>query len=143
SGALGWNGFMTFGMIYWLAPRMFQTTELYSKKLAETHFWVGTLGILLYIVAIHVAGVTQGLTLRAFGESGRHAYPTSAVTANEIIPMYWVRLVGGLMFFSGMLMCAYNVFMTRRMRPAKYEDPVHEAAALAPEREEPAPRPAL
>jgi cytochrome c oxidase cbb3-type subunit I/II len=143
SGALGWNGFMTFGMIYWLAPKMFQTKELYSKKLAETHFWMGTIGILFYIVAIYVAGVTQGLMWRAFDESGRLAYPQFVETVNEIIPMYWVRLVGGLMFFSGMLMCAYNVFMTWRMRPAKYEDTVHEAAALAPEREEALPRPAL
>jgi cytochrome c oxidase cbb3-type subunit I/II len=65
SGALGWNGFMTFGMIYWLLPRLYQT-KLYSQKLANAHFWIGTLGILLYIMPIYVAGITQGLMWRAF-----------------------------------------------------------------------------
>ncbi len=74
TGALGWNGFMTFGMIYWLLPRLFQT-QLYSKKLAELHFWIATFGILLYVVAIYSAGVTQGLMWRAFDETGRLAYP--------------------------------------------------------------------
>ena len=74
SGALGWNGFMTFGMIYWLLPRLFQT-PLYSKKLAEAHFWIATIGILLYIVAIYVAGLTQGLMWRAFDDDRPAAVP--------------------------------------------------------------------
>jgi hypothetical protein len=69
TGALGWNGFLTFGMIYWLLPRLFQT-PLHSKKLAELHFWIATFGILLYVVAIYSAGVTQGLMWRAFDETG-------------------------------------------------------------------------
>jgi len=69
AGALGWNGFMTFGMMYWLLPRLFQT-ELWSKKLASTHFWVGTLGIILYILPIYAAGITQGLMWRAFDQAG-------------------------------------------------------------------------
>ena len=91
SGALGWNGFMTFGMMYWLAPRLFQT-KLYSKKLAEVHFWVGTIGILLYVVAIYAAGVTQGLMWRAFDSTGRLAYPDFIETVVRILPMYWVRV---------------------------------------------------
>jgi len=130
SGALGWNGFMTFGMVYWLAPRIFQTKELYSKKLAEAHFWLGTIGILFYIVAIYAAGVTQGLMWRAFDESGRLVYPNFVETVTEIIPMYWVRVVGGLMYLTGMLMAAFNVFMTWKQRPDEYEEPDIEAAPL-------------
>ncbi len=77
AGALGWVGFMVFGMVYWLLPRVFQT-ELWSRKAAETHFWIGTIGILLYIVAIYAAGLTQGLMFRAFDESGAWRIPTSS-----------------------------------------------------------------
>ncbi len=142
SGALGWNGMMTFGMIYWLAPRLFQTKELWSKKLAETHFWVGTLGILLYVVAIYSAGVTQGLMWRAFDETGRLAYPNFVETVMQLMPMYWVRLVGGTMFLVGALLAIFNVAMTWTQRPSEYAEHVHEAAPLdtAPEF---APRPAL
>ncbi|HWA74012.1 MAG TPA: cytochrome-c oxidase, cbb3-type subunit I [Polyangiaceae bacterium] len=131
SGALGWNGFMTFGMLYWLAPRIFQT-KLWSKKLAEVHFWVGTIGILLYIVAIYTAGVTQGLMWRAFDETGRLAYPDFVETVVRIIPMYWVRALGGTLFVGGVVLCCVNLFMTWRARPARYEEPVIEAPALAP-----------
>src|SRR5262245_4848787 len=72
-GALGWNGFMTFGMLYWLAPRLFQA-PLWSRKLSEWHFWIGTIGILLYVLAIYTAGLTQGLMWRAFDETGRLQY---------------------------------------------------------------------
>ncbi|HEY3498331.1 MAG TPA: cytochrome-c oxidase, cbb3-type subunit I [Polyangiaceae bacterium] len=129
SGALGWNGFMTFGMLYWLAPRIFQT-KLWSKKLAEVHFWVGTLGILLYIVAIYTAGVTQGLMWRAFDETGRLAYPDFVETVVRIIPMYWVRVFGGSLFVLGVVLAFINLFMTWRTRPATYEEPVLEAAPL-------------
>ncbi len=130
SGALGWNGFMTFGMLYWLAPRLFQT-KLWSKKLAEFHFWIGTLGILLYIVAIYAAGVTQGLMWRAFDETGRLAYPDFVETVLRIIPMYWVRVVGGSMFIAGVVMCLINMVMTWKNRPKTYEEQVHEAPPLA------------
>lgn len=139
SGALGWNGMMTFGMVYWLAPRLFQTQRLWSEKLAETHFWLGTLGILIYIVAIYSAGVTQGLMWRAFDETGRLTYPNFVETVIQLIPMYWVRLVGGTLFLSGTAMAGFNLLMTWRMRPARYEDVVHEAAPL-PQLVERAPR---
>ncbi len=131
SGALGWNGFMTFGMLYWLAPRIFQT-KLWSKKLAEAHFWFGTLGILLYIVAIYAAGVTQGLMWRAFDETGRLAYPDFVETVVRLIPMYWVRVVGGSLFVAGMVMGLVNLVMTWRTRPAQYEAVADEAPALTP-----------
>jgi len=139
SGALGWNGFMTFGMLYWLAPRIFQT-ELWSKKLADAHFWLGTLGILLYIVAIYTAGVTQGLMWRAFDDTGRLAYPDFVETVVRIIPMYWVRAVGGSLFVAGIVLAVVNLVMTWRTRPAKYEEPVQEAPALGPD---PLPEPKL
>jgi cytochrome c oxidase cbb3-type subunit I/II len=129
SGALGWNGFMTFGMLYWLAPRIFQT-ELWSKKLAEAHFWIGTLGILFYIVSIYAAGVTQGLMWRAFDETGRLAYPDFVETVTRILPMYWVRALGGVLFVAGIVLCLLNLVMTWRARPKTYEEPVHEAPPL-------------
>jgi cytochrome c oxidase cbb3-type subunit I/II len=140
SGALGWNGFMAFGMLYWLAPRVFQTGKLYSQKLANAHFWLGTLGILLYVVAIYAAGVTQGLMWRAFDETGRLAYPDFVETVVRILPMYWVRVVGGSLYVLGILICGYNLFMTWRRRPATYEDEEFEAPALTPDT---APRPRL
>jgi cytochrome c oxidase cbb3-type subunit I/II len=130
-GALGWVGFMTFGMLYWLMPRLFQT-ELWSKKLAEVHFWVATIGILLYIVAIYAAGLTQGLMWRAFDDSGRLAYPDFVETVLRLIPMYWVRVVGGTLYLGGALLCGVNMALTWRRRPARYDEPVHEAPALAP-----------
>ncbi len=131
AGALGWVGFMVFGMIYWLLPRLFQT-ELWSKKLAELHFWIATIGILLYIVAIYAAGLTQGLMFRAFDESGRLAYPDFIETTVRLIPMYWVRVLGGGLYIAGMVLCAWNVLMTWRRAPAIYTEPMHEAPALAP-----------
>ncbi len=130
AGALGWNGFMTFGMIYWLLPRVFQA-PLWSKRLATAHFWVGTVGILLYIISIYAAGITQGLMWRAFDEVGRLQYRDFVETITAIIPMYWVRMLGGSMFLAGAVMCAVNAYMTWRGRPAQYEEPVHEAPALS------------
>jgi len=129
-GALGWVGFMTFGMIYWLVPRLFQA-PLWSKRLMETHFWVATIGILLYIVAIYAAGLTQGLMWRAFDDSGRLAYPDFIETTIRLIPMYWVRVVGGSLYLAGTAMLGVNVLQTWRRRPARYEEPVYEAPALA------------
>jgi len=130
SGALGWVGFLTFGMIYWLLPRLFQT-ELWSKKLAEAHFWIGTIGILLYIVAIYAAGLTQGLMWLAFDEDGYLKYGDFVETTLRLIPMYWVRVIGGVAYIAGVLMLAVNMFMTWKRRPATYDVPIHEAPALS------------
>ncbi len=131
SGALTWNGFLTFAMIYWLAPRLFQT-QLYSKKAAEWHFWIATVGVLLYIVSIYSAGVTQGLMWRAFDETGRLQYPDFVETVARLIPMYWTRVIGGTLYLVGALIFAWNIVMTWRRRPAAYA--VHEvqAAPLSP-----------
>ncbi len=132
TGTLGWNGFLTFGMVYWLLPRLFQA-PLYSKRLAEAHFWVASFGILLYVVAIYSAGVTQGLMWRAFDETGRLAYPDFIETVVKLMPMYWMRAAGGFLYLVGMLMFGWNILMTWRRRPAAYDVPVVQAPRLSPQ----------
>ena len=132
AGALGWNGFMAFGMLYWLLPRIFQT-KLHSTKLATWHFWLGTLGILLYIIPIYVAGLTQGLMWRAFTPEGNLAYPHFVETVNTTIPMWWTRVGGGVLYVAGIVLMAYNYYMTWRSRPGKYDVPVIQAAPLSKE----------
>ncbi len=116
AGTLGWNGFMTFGMIYWLIPRLWNT-KLYSKKLANAHFWIGTVGILLYIIAMYSSGITQGLMWRAFDKTGHLMYPEFIETVVKIIPMYWVRLVGGSLYLTGVLLGAYNLIRSAMSAP--------------------------
>ena len=128
-GALGWVGFMTFGMLYWLLPRVFQT-ELWSKRLASTHFWLATVGIVLYIVPIYVAGLTQGLMWRAIDDTGKLSYPDFVETVAAIIPMYWIRSLGGLLYLVGAILAFVNLIATWKSRPAKYEVVVHRAARL-------------
>jgi cytochrome c oxidase cbb3-type subunit I/II len=130
AGALGWNGFLAFGMMYWLLPRLFQT-RLYSVKLATTHFWLATVGILLYVMAIYGAGLTQGLMWRAFDENGHLAYPDFVETVMAIIPMYWVRVLGGSMYLAGVLLCGINFYKTWKSRPPTYTETIHQAAPLS------------
>jgi cytochrome c oxidase cbb3-type subunit I/II len=120
-GALGWVGFMVFGMIYWLVPRLYQT-KLYSKKLATTHFWIATIGIVLYVIAMWTAGITQGLMWRAFDETGRLAYPDFLESVTRVMPMYWIRALGGSLYIAGLLLGAYNIWRTWKSRPAAYEE---------------------
>ncbi|MCU0625633.1 MAG: cytochrome-c oxidase, cbb3-type subunit I [Gemmatimonadaceae bacterium] len=138
TGALGWNGFLTFGMIYWLAPRLFQT-KLHSTRLAEVHFWMATFGIIIYATAIYSAGLTQGLMIRAFDQTGRLQYPDFIETVLKLLPMYWARALGGTLYVAGILVMWYNVVMTWRKRPAAYEVPTYQAAPLAPKHVDPAP----
>ncbi|MCP4902265.1 MAG: cytochrome-c oxidase, cbb3-type subunit I [bacterium] len=140
SGALGWVGFIVFGMVYWLLPRLFQT-ELWSRKLAEAHFWVGTIGILLYIVSIYAAGLTQGLMWLAFDDDGYLKYADFVETSVRLIPMYWVRVIGGVAYLAGALMLGVNMFMTWRRRPNTYDVPVAQASPLRPNYAEPEPAP--
>ena len=129
AGALGWNGFMAFGMIYWLAPRIYQT-RLYSQQLANLHFWLATAGILAYVISMYVAGLTQGLMWRGITPTGQLAYPDFVETTQAIMPMYWIRIAGGLLYFGGTLIGCWNIYVTWASRPAKYEEPVFEAPAL-------------
>jgi cytochrome c oxidase cbb3-type subunit I/II len=119
-GALGWNGFLTFGMIYYLVPRLWKT-QLYSKKLANTHFWVGLIGILVYYISMWASGMTQGLMWRAIGEGGRLVYPDFVETVTRIVPLYWVRAFGGILFLTGAVIMAYNLIKT--VKGAKAPEP--------------------
>ena len=130
SGALGWNGFMTFGMIYWLLPRLFQT-PLWSRRLMILHFWTATVGIVLYVLAIYTAGITQGLMWRAFDETGSLQYPDFIETVTQLMPFYWIRVLGGALYLLGMVMLGLNAAMTWANRPKVYDVPVHQAPALS------------
>lgn len=109
-GALGWNGFLTFGVLYWLIPRIFDT-KLYSKKLADTHFWIGTIGIVLYVVPMYWAGFTQATMWKSFTDEGQLQYQFLE-TVTHIIPMYVTRSVGGVLYLSGVFVMIYNLYKT-------------------------------
>jgi cytochrome c oxidase cbb3-type subunit I/II len=112
AGGLGWNGFFAAGTFYWMVPRLFGT-KLYSEKAANTHFYIGTIGILLYVVSMWIAGVTQGLMWREMTGDGGMKY-SFLETIVALRPMYWTRLAGGLLFFAGFVMMAWNLLMTAR-----------------------------
>src|SRR4051812_48608276 len=108
-GALGWNGFMVAGMFYWLVPRLWKT-KLHSESLANLHFWIGTVGILLYVSAMWASGITQGLMLNATAESGTILkYPNFIETLNAIRPLMLLRVVGGGLYFTGFVIMAWNI----------------------------------
>jgi cytochrome c oxidase cbb3-type subunit I/II len=110
-GALGWNGFMTFGMLYFMLPLMFKT-KLYSNKLANIHFWLGTLGIIFYAVPLYWGAITQFLMWKEFTPEGILRYPNFLETVTQIIPMYATRAVGGGLYIAGALVGVYNIFKT-------------------------------
>ena len=110
SGALGWVAFISIGAMYYLIPRLFGT-EIYSKKLIETHFWIATIGIVLYITSMWISGIMQGLMWRAVNSDGTLTY-SFVESVQAMHPFYIVRFMGGVLFLSGMLIMAYNVFKT-------------------------------
>ncbi|MBL7794438.1 MAG: cytochrome-c oxidase, cbb3-type subunit I [Saprospiraceae bacterium] len=110
-GTLGWNGFFTFGLLYWLIPKMWNT-NLYSQKLANVHFWIGTLGILFYAVPMYWAGWTQSLMWKQFTADGFLQYGNFLETVTQIKPMYAMRSVGGTLYVVGYLVMMYNLFKT-------------------------------
>ncbi len=112
-GALGWNGFLTFGILYWIIPKMYRT-ELFSKKLANWHFWLGTLGIVFYASAMYWAGITQSLMWKQFTPMGILQYPNFLETTLQIIPLHMIRAVGGLLYLIGALFMVYNLIKTAR-----------------------------
>jgi cytochrome c oxidase cbb3-type subunit I/II len=126
-GALAWNGFMTFGMIYWIIPRITKT-KLYSEKLANFHFWIGTLGIILYALPMYVAGFVQSLMWKQFNEDGTLVYGQFMDTVVEIMPMYAMRAVGGVLYLTGVLVGVYNVIKTVKAGSAVTDE---EAEAVA------------
>lgn len=110
-GGLGWNGFLTFGILYWIIPRIFKT-GLYSKKLMNYHFWIGTIGILFYAVPMYWAGFTQSLMWKDFTADGVLKYPNFLETVLQIMPMYKLRALGGALYLIGAIMMVYNLIKT-------------------------------
>jgi cytochrome c oxidase cbb3-type subunit 1 len=111
SGALGWVAFISIGCMYYLIPRMFGKTEMWSVRLITLHFWVATIGVVLYIAAMWIAGVMQGLMWRAVSDDGTLTY-TFVESVKATYPFYVIRLLGGVLFLAGMLIMAYNVIKT-------------------------------
>jgi cytochrome c oxidase cbb3-type subunit I/II len=112
-GGLGWNGFLTFGILYWLFPRMFNT-PMYSKKLMNIHFWIGTMGILFYAIPLYWAGFTQSIMWQSFTPEGVLQYQFLE-TVTRIVPMYMLRALGGLMYLVGALIMLYNLYKTVKL----------------------------
>ncbi len=133
-GALGWNGFLTFGMLYWLIPRLYGR-DLYSKKLANFHFWIGTLGILFYAIPLYWAGFTQSLMWKEFTADGMLKYPNFLETVTKIVPLYMTRALGGALYLIGWIVMFYNLYKT--MVTGKLV-PEEKAQAPALEKENPA-----
>jgi len=112
-GGLGWNGMFTFGMLYWLFPRIFRT-KLYSKKLASQHFWIATLGIILYAIPMYVAGFVQGLMWQDFTPEGTLVNADFLKTVDALKPYYILRSLGGLLYITGAVMMFYNLIKTAK-----------------------------
>lgn len=113
-GALGWNGFLIFGILYWLVPRLWNR-NLYSKKLANFHFWIGTLGILFYAIPMYWAGFTQSLMWKQFTAEGTLQYPNFLETVNQILNMYELRSFGGALYLIGVFVGVYNLWKTAKL----------------------------
>lgn len=126
-GALGWNGMLTFGILYWLIPRIFSTT-LFSKKLANAHFWLGTLGIIFYAVPLYWAGFTQSAMWKQFTEAGQLKY-TFLETVTYMKPFYAMRSLGGTLYLLGTLLMVYNIYKTVKAGKLIANEPA-EAAPL-------------
>jgi cytochrome c oxidase cbb3-type subunit I/II len=128
-GALGWNGFMAFGVIYYLIPILWRT-QLWSVKLANWHFWLGTLGIIFYVVPMYISGFTQGLMWKQFNPDGTLLWKNWLDTVTAIIPYFQLRFVGGLFYLSGGVLMVINLVAT--VRKGSFQKNVHaEAFALA------------
>ncbi len=130
-GTLGWNGMLTFGILYWLIPRIYDT-KLYSVKLANTHFWIGTLGILFYAIPLYWAGWTQSLMWKQFTPEGFLTYGNFLETVTQIIPMYIMRAVGGTIYLAGVFVMVYNIFKTVRSGSLISNEQVEAPARVAP-----------
>jgi cytochrome c oxidase cbb3-type subunit I/II len=122
TGALGWNGLLTFGVLYWLFPRLYRT-QLWSTKLANYHFWIALLGMVFYVIPMYIAGITEGMMWKQFTKEGFLQYPNFLETVRQIIPFYQLRAVGGTLYIGGAWLMAYNLWRTAR------------AGAFAPEEE--------
>ena len=128
-GALGWNGFLTFAILYWMFPRIFQTT-LYSEKLLKSHFWIGTIGIALYAIPMYISGFTQGMMWKQFTAEGTLQYGNFLDTTLQLLPMHLMRAIGGTLYMTGAILMAYNLFKTMQKGTLLANEPA-EAVPLA------------
>ena len=135
TGALGWNGFLTFSMLYWLWPRLYNT-KLWSTKLANYHFWIALLGMMFYVIPIYVAGITEGLMWKQFNKEGFLQYPNFLETIVQVVPMFKLRAIGGTLYIVGTFMMAYNLYQTAK---AGVFEPDTEAQAAPMEKASVAP----
>jgi cytochrome c oxidase cbb3-type subunit I/II len=113
TGALGWNGFLTFSVLYWIFPRLYNT-KLWSTKLANYHFWIALLGMVFYVVPMYVAGVTEGMMWKQFNKDGFLQYPNFLEVVQSIIPMYMLRGIGGTLYITGVVLMAFNLYKTAK-----------------------------
>ena len=134
---MGWNGGLIFGMLYWLVPKLFRT-KLYSEKLANTHFWIATLGILMFAIPIYWGGITQWLMLRQYTADGLLAYPNFIETSAKLHPFYHVRIIGGLLFFIGFLLFLFNIIKTMKLGALVSNEPAEAPALVNTEKRNPA-----
>ena len=126
TGALGWNGFLTFSVLYWLFPRLYDT-KLWSVKLANWHFWVALLGMMFYVIPMYWSGITQGLMWKQFTPEGFMQYPNFLETVLQLIPMYRLRAIGGSLYLIGAFLMAYNLWKTARSGKFVPEEEVQAA----------------
>ena len=131
SGALGWVGLISIGTLYYLVPRMFGRTAMYSVPAIELHFWIATLGIVLYIAAMWMAGVMQGLMWRDVNPDGTLVY-SFVESVKATFPFYLIRFGGGLLYLSGMLLMAWNVVHDRAHAAGRRPQPIPRPGATAP-----------
>ena len=129
-GALGWNGFLTFAILYWLIPRIYRT-EIFSKKLVAFHFWIGTLGILFYAIPMYLSGFTQGLMWKEFTPEGMLKYPNFLETTLQLLPMHIFRAIGGTLYLTGVIVMTFNLIKTAQSGVLLADEPA-EAMALEP-----------
>lgn len=127
-GTLGWNGFLLSGILYWLVQKLYKT-DLWSTKLANYHFWIGTIGILFYSMPLYIAGFAQAFLWKQFDESGTLVYGNFLETVTQIIPMYAMRAFGGTLYFTGFVLLAINLLKTAAIG-SKVEDELAEAMPL-------------
>lgn len=129
-GALGWNGMLSFGMAYYLVPKLWKTDRL-SKQWMEWHFWLALLGVILYYVSMVSAGITQGLMWQALNPEGKLVYPDFVETVMRIVPLYWVRAFAGLLYLSGFILMVINVLSAIRHQPVQ-DGTIQVSSRLAP-----------
>jgi cytochrome c oxidase cbb3-type subunit 1 len=133
SGALGWVAFVSFGAIYFLVPALWKRQRLYSLRLVTYHFWIATIGIVLYITSMWISGIMQGLMWRAYDSLGFLQY-SFIETVEAMHPYYVIRAFGGVLFLLGALIMVYNLWKTIKgelRTEAAYEEPAHVAAGAA------------